>query len=232
KGKWNATAIIRDITERKQAQNELKNYANTQKVLLQEVNHRVKNNLTAILGLLQIEEAKIKNKAYLNFINEFKGRIYGLSTVHSLLAKNNWQPLNLNLLCNKIINSSIDCLHCSNIFNINISPSTVMISSNQAYHLTLIINELITNSVKYGQNNKHEILINVDIKKDKENVIITYRDTGKGYPKKLIEKNFSNTGVGFDLIKGIVTHSLNGKLQIYNDNGAVTVFKFKPDEEM
>ena len=232
KGKWSAIAIIRDITERRKAQYELKNYANTQKVLLQEVNHRVKNNLTAILGLLQIQEAKIKNKAYLTFINEFKGRIYGLSTVHSLLTKSNWQPLNLNLLCNKIINASIDCLHCSNITDINISPSTVLISSNQAYHLTLVINELITNSLKYGKKNKHKIHLNVDIKKNKENIIITYRDTGKGYPKRLIEKNFSNTGVGFDLIKGIVTHSLNGELQIYNDNGAVTVIKFKPDKEM
>jgi len=220
-------SVTRDITEHRKAQDELKKYAETQKALLREVNHRVKNNLTAILGLFSIEQARTENKAYSAFINKFKGRISGLSAIHSLLSESGWLSLNITHLCEQTIKASISCIPNSNFINFNVSHSTIKINTNQAHHLTLIINELITNSLQYGQNNKHEIRINVDIKKDKENVIITYRDTGKGYPKELIERDFSNTGVGFELIKGIVTHSLNGELQIYNDNGAVTVFKFK-----
>ena len=218
--------IIDDITERKLAEEKLHKYADTQKVLLQEVNHRVKNNLTAILGLLNMEEAKTKNKDNLTFINELKGQIKGLSTVHSLLSESGWGPLNLNLLCEQIIRASLSCLPNSNLVVFNVSPTKIRVNSDQAHHLALVINELITNSLKYGQNQKNEIRLKVDFTKDKENITITYKDSGKGYPQKLIDGDFSNVGVGYDLIKGIVTQSLMGELQIYNDNGAVISISF------
>jgi len=229
--KWRTVRVtaLSDITERKKAEDKLKKYANTQKVLLQEVNHRVKNNLTAILGLLGMEEARTENKAYSEFLNKFKGRISGLSAIHSLLSESGWLSLNLGHLCEQVIKASISCLPNSNLINFNVSLSAILINSNQAHHLTLVINELITNSIKHGQNYKNEIHLDIDLKKDKENVIITYKDTGKGYPQGLIDGNFSNIGVGFELIKGIVTHSLRGELQIYNDNGAVTIIIFKLD---
>ena len=221
-----------ELMKRKQAEKKLQKYAEDQKVLLKEVNHRVKNNLAAILGFLYMKEAKTKNKDFLTFINELIIRINGLSIVHSLLSESNWRPLNLNKLCDNIINASLVGFPCSNMVDIYVSPSSIQISSNQAHSLTLVMNELITNSMKYGQNSNNKINLNVDIKKDKEDIIITYRDNGPGYPQRLIDGDFSNTGVGFDLIKGIVTHSLNGELQIYNDNGAVTIIKFKLDKEM
>ena len=218
--------IARDVTERKRAEEKLHKYADTQKVLLQEVNHRVKNNLTAILGLLNMEEAKTKNKDNLTFINELKGQIRGLSTVHSLLSESGWGPLNLNLLCEQVIIASLSCFPNSNLVVFNVSPTKIRVNSDQAHHLAIAINELITNSLKYGQNQKNEIRLKVDFTKNKENVTITYKDSGKGYPQKLIDGDFSNVGVGYDLIKGIVTQSLMGKLQIYNDNGAVTSISF------
>ncbi len=219
--------IIDDITERKRAEEELHKYADTQKVLLQEVNHRVKNNLTAILGLLNMEEAKTKPKDKLTFINELKGQIIGLSTVHSLLSESGWGPVNLNLLCEQIIRASLSCLPNSNLVVFNVSPTKIRVNSNQAHHLAIAINELITNSLKYGQNKKTEVLLKVDFTKNKENVTITYKDSGKGYPQKLIDGDYSNVGVGYDLIKGIVTQSLIGELKIYNDNGAAISISFK-----
>nr|MBC8485713.1 PAS domain S-box protein [Bacteroidota bacterium] len=230
-GEYAVLGAVRDVTESRKAQDELKKYAETQKALLKEVNHRVKNNLTAILGLLGMEEARTENKDYTDFINKFKGRISGLSAIHSLLSESGWLSLNLGHLCEQVIKASVSCIPDSNLINFNVSPSAILINSNQAHHLTLVINELITNSIKHGQNYKNEIHLDIDLKKDKENVIITYKDTGKGYPQELIDEYFSNIGVGFELIKGIVTHSLRGELQIYNDNGAVTIIIFKPDKE-
>ena len=231
-GEYAVMGAVRDITESRKAQDELKKYAETQKALLKEVNHRVKNNLTAILGLLGMEEARTENKDYAAFINKFKGRISGLSAIHSLLSESGWLSLNLGHLCEQVIKASISCIPNSYLINFNVSPSAILINSNQAHHLTLVINELITNSIKHGQNYKNKIHINIDLKKDKKNVIITYKDTGKGYPQELIDENFSNIGIGFELIKGIVTHSLRGELQIYNDNGAVTIIIFKLDKEI
>ena len=218
-----------ELRKRKQAEKKLQKYVKEQKVLLKEVNHRVKNNLAAIIGFLYLKEAKTKNKEILTFINELIIRINGLSTVHSMLSESNWRPLNLNKLCDNIINASLIGLPNSNMIDIYVSPSLIQISSNQAHSLTLVMNELITNSMKYGQNSNNKINLNVDIKKNKKNIIITYRDNGQGYPQSLTDGDFSDIGIGFELIKGIVTQSLKGDMQIFNDNGAATVIKFKPE---
>ncbi len=82
-----------DITERKKAEQDLRKYAQTQEVLLREVNHRVKNNLSAVIGMLYKELDCAEEKGmtgYLNVLNDLVGRIAGLSTVHSMLSASGW----------------------------------------------------------------------------------------------------------------------------------------------
>ena len=234
KGRLAGLVSIRDISYRKHAEEELHKYADTQKVLLREVNHRVKNNLSSILGMLRMEENKAEKQgsaSSLTLLYDLIGRIQGLATVHDLLTESNWRSLNLSRLCELVINKALTSLHSNIPVALKVSPSSVNVNSNQAHNLTLVINELITNSIKYIKDKEKEIKVNVDIKKSKGNAIIIYRDNGKGYPQEMIEGNFSNVGIGFELIKGLVTHSLNGELKIQNDNGAVTIISFKTEEE-
>ncbi|MDH5299514.1 MAG: PAS domain S-box protein, partial [Desulfobulbaceae bacterium] len=95
----------RDITERKKAEEKLREYAVTQEVLLREVNHRVKNNLAAIISMLHKEEDRAKSDGMtdsLSLPHDLEGRIRGLSTVHSLLTEHAWRPLPLAELCERV----------------------------------------------------------------------------------------------------------------------------------
>ncbi len=222
-GKIVRVSVIRDITERKRVENELKQYATTQEILLQEVNHRVKNNLSAIISLLHKEEDRAKAKgniAQLPVLQDLEARIHGLSIVHRMLSDVVWQPLELNQLCEKIINAGWQSLFPSKTMKIVVSPSNVKVNSDQAHHLTLIINELVTNTLKHAGSEKKDLKVNVKIQKKGNNVLLRFKDNGPGYPEAMLKGDLSRTNVGYDLIMGIVRRNLQGDVLLKNDNGA------------
>lgn len=127
--------------------------ANTRSVLLQEVNHRVKNNLSAIIGILYAgkRHATGENKtAYAAIMSGLINRIQGLAAVHSLLSHSEWAPLNLAQLIGQIIRSVLQALPHGQEFRVKITPSSIKVTSQQAYYLAQVINELTTNSVRHG----------------------------------------------------------------------------------
>jgi PAS domain S-box-containing protein len=219
---------IVDITEQKQAEGQLRKYTETLTVLLREVNHRVKNNLSALIGMLHMEENRISNSGdvgYIHVLRDLISRIRSLSTVHSMLSARNWQPLEVSQLCEQIIQAIIIGLPSHQKALLTVDQSPLKINSNQAHHLTLVINELATNSVKYGLNNSNGI-IEVKVQEIEGRIHLVFRDNGPGYPESMIHGDFGNVNIGFELIRGIVTQSLDGDIILRNDEGAVTEILF------
>jgi PAS domain S-box-containing protein len=225
--------ISRDITERRRAEEELKEYAETQKVLLREVNHRVKNNLSAIISMLHIEEdrAAAEGLQALPVLRDLEGRIMGLSTVHDLLSASAWRPLLLSQLCDEVVRGALTSVPLSKKIELSITPSSEKLNSRQAHHLTLVLNELATNSAKQALKDRDSARIDIGIEGKDGDVLLRFRDDGPGYPEELLKGDFSRTGVGFDLINGIVRKNLRGRLELENDNGAVTTIAFRKDVE-
>ncbi len=215
---------IIDITERKQSENQLKKYSETLTILLKEVNHRVKNNLSALIGMLHLEEDKAETggKAeYISLVKDLTSRIQGLATVHSMLSAINWRPLELKHLCEQIIQSVITGLPVNQTFILKITPSLIKINSNQSHHLAIVLNELATNSVKYGFSSDNEGSIEVHISQSKGVIHIRYKDNGPGYPEHLLNGDFTRLTIGLELIRGIITQSLDGEFKLFNNDGAV-----------
>ena len=218
-----------DITERKCSEKEIKKYAETQSVLLREINHRVKNNLTAIIGMLQMEQKRFQFKDYPacgEVLHSLIERIESLAIVHSLLTAHNWQPLRLSDLCEKVISGSLQGLSSDKTISVNIKASTIKISTNQAHHLTLVLNELATNTIKYGETNQHVVQVSVEIQKEKNMVRLIYKDSGTGYPGEILKDDFIPKTVGIDIIQGIIRKNLGGEVRFKNDNGAMAIMTF------
>ena len=204
--------------------------AQTKLTLLNEVNHRVKNNLTAIIGLLYAEQqhaAQTNKPCYSESMNSLISRVQGLVTVHNLLSASEWQPLDLSNLTRQVIHSALQALPPDRKATVTVSASSVRVTPKQANNLAMVINELATNAVKHAPPAAHHPLqITVDIRQQGETVRIEFRDNGPGYPPALLENLAAHSNVGFDLIHNIVQKSLRGSLLLGNDDGAVTVIQF------
>ncbi len=222
--------MIRDITKRKEAEAELARNAEANLVLFREVNHRVKNNLAAIIGVLLKEQRRAEeegNTGYLPVLRSLVGRVMGLATVHGMLSAVQWRPLRITDLCVQVINAAVQSVSHPDRVRVSITPSPLLVSNDQAQHLALIVNELASNSVKYALDEQGGGRIRVRIAGSGSVIRLVYSDDGPGYPEDLVHGDFSLANVGFDLVRGIVTKSLRGELKLSNDRGAVASITFK-----
>ncbi|MCP4641389.1 MAG: PAS domain S-box protein [bacterium] len=217
---WNS----RDITATIRTQEELRCYAEAQAVLLREVNHRVKNNLSAIIAMVHKEEDRARASGVAEFVpllTDLVARVRGLATVHEMLSASGWRPLVLADLCDRIVRAALQGLPLHKQVNLDIEGDPSTVTSDDAHHLTLAINELATNTVKHALHGRTTGAIHVRVTGEEDQTHLVYRDDGPGYPDAVLDSDSGSAGVGFDLIRGIVTKNLRGTLRFANDKGAV-----------
>ncbi len=202
--------------------------AQTRALLLQEVNHRVKNNLASIIGLIHLEQHRPQSDGptlpYPERLKNLINRIRGLATVHRLLSAAEWAPLPLGELAIQIIDSALQVLPPDKHAVFTISPSSIQIIPRQVNSLALILNELATNTAKYGLSDRPMVSITVDITQEAGRVLIQYRDDGPGYPEEMLHQEQGN--VGLPLVRTLVRSDLRGEVRLYNDHGAVAALSF------
>lgn len=234
---------LRDITERKQLEIEQQRLlaeaerlytqaeddATTKTILLKEVNHRVKNNLSAIIGMLYAEKRHGDTNhepRYQDAVQELINRIQGLATVHSLLSQSEWSPLVLRDLTQEIIHGALQGLPAHKQVSVNISPSPIRVTPVQASNLAMVINEIATNTAKYAlQHQDHcHMAVTITPHPDSPAIDLELRDDGPGYPEDVLSLERFSTGIY--LIQNIVHNDLRGTLQLRNDPGAVTTIQF------
>lgn len=216
-----------DITEKLAAGDRLKALAETQAVLLREVNHRVKNNLTVIISMLHKEEDRLRHKGLTDsatVLQDLHDRIESLLVVHTMLSAGKWQDLDLGVLCRKLI--SVLVQGRSATAHLTVAGIDVTVNSNQAHYLALVLNELATNSLKYASKASPRLEIRLRTTREKGDIRIEYRDNGPGYPEAVTRGDYSGTSIGFDLMNGLVVQSLRGRISFHNDHGAVAMIRF------
>ncbi len=202
--------------------------AETKDLLLREVNHRVKNNLEAIMGLLYIERRHAPPEtlsAYQHIIEDLNQRVTSLAHVHEMLSAGEWTPLNLSALAEQIIQSIVASVSNDVEVRLDIPPTSVVVTAAQAQRLALIFNELTTNTLKYAGVGRDVVHIDVQIVQEDEDIILTYHNDGPDYPADVLR--LARFNAGLDIIQKIVYHNLQGTLTLRNNVGPVTEIQFK-----
>ena len=204
--------------------------AEARATLLHEMNHRVKNNLSAILGLLYTEQrvARPERQAdYRSLLRDLINRVRGLATVHSLLSDAEWGPVLLSELVTHIAHSVLSLMLPHQMVGVEVTPSAVRVSPRQANSMALIINELVTNSAKYALPSQIRPTLIIRIAITGETVSLEFRDNGSGYPEDVLA--LVRQGVGLYLIQRLTEGDLHGTVTLRNDHGAVAAIEFKAD---
>ncbi len=196
--------------------------AMTKSILLREVNHRVKNNLMAIIGLLYAEERHAKESdqaAFHEAMQNIIQRLQGLATVHSLLSASDWAPLPLSKLIRQIAQSTLRTIPRDRIVTLRVGQTDALVTPDQAHNLSLIINEIMMNTIRHALGDRKQVSVDFTITADEETITIRYHDSGEGFAEDVLQQQRFN--VGLELVNSLVRRSLKGQIELSNDDGAV-----------
>ncbi|MCD4738702.1 MAG: GAF domain-containing protein [Anaerolineae bacterium] len=204
----------------------------TKATLLSEANHRVKNNLTAIMGILalEIQETYPETADFHALLRDLLGRIQGMATVHNLLSEAEWAPLPMTRLVEEIAHAALGGSPVRQRIVVQVfseNPAR-LIAPRQATSLAIVINELVTNSIKHAFSGSSSGRIEVNIMFDEDDKRLTtlmFRDDGPGWPEKVLDG--VRSGVGVRLMRLLVRGPLLDKLTFYNDEGALAKLQFR-----
>jgi two-component sensor histidine kinase/PAS domain-containing protein len=221
-----AIGIIQDIAEDKKAKELIKSSLKEKETLLHEIHHRVKNNMTVISSLLSMQARKSHDERIKDALNESQSRVYAMSAVHETLHNSeNLSEIDLQSYLSKITTSvfqtySTDHREVNLKSDIEDSP----ISINQAYPTGLIINELISNSLKHAFPEKKKGEISVCMRRRDKELEMVINDDGVGIPDDFDWRNTKS--MGLNLVRTLVENQLDGSIDMENQNGTKFTIKF------
>ena len=180
-------------------------------LLLKELNHRVKNNMQMIISLLRLQEDNIKDEKLKSILLTIQNRINAMSHFHELLyTQNNTTHIHAD----DYIELLISDLKSGFESNIDIEYDIkVDLDISQAIYVGIILNELITNAIKYAYDDDSGLIF-IELKREKNIYYLRVKDNGKGFPKES-----SKNSLGMTLIKLLVQKQLKGSVVFNSDNG-------------
>jgi PAS domain S-box-containing protein len=205
--------IWRDLTEKKKIERTLRKNIEEKEILLKEIHHRVKNNLQIITSLLNLQTNTIEDEKVKAILFQSKTRIESMCKVHEMLySSKNLSSINYgdylkDLLDKLIVNAKGE----SNQILLQLDVNNLFLNINTAIPLGLLINELVTNSLKYAfpENGKGTITITINSINDVQYELI-YGDDGIGYAPEISFKDAHS--LGFQLIDSL-SEQLNGVIK-------------------
>jgi len=195
---------------------ELQEALEDKNILLQEVHHRVKNNLQIIVSLLRLQMDDIDDEKVQKLLQDSEHRIQAISNVHEMLYED-IQKIDSQKYFQKLVENVQNTFHAKNIkLFLYTKP---LLPMGKAIYCGLIINELVTNAFKYAFDEKiGEIHISL-IKKDDEYTLVVF-DNGKSLNLD------SKSNLGTVLVETLVKKQLKGSLEIDVNNGTKYIIKF------
>jgi two-component sensor histidine kinase len=203
----------------------LKHLLDEKEWLLKEIHHRVKNNLQTVISLLNSQSAYLDNDMALSAIKNSQHRIHSMSLIHQKLYNSeNISTINMPNYIKELVEYLKESFSTGQRIRFEIKIEPLELDVAQAVPLGLILNEAITNSIKYAFPDDRSGMIHVTLEKVKDNYyLLTISDNGIGYNTNVCPER--KNSFGMSLIKGL-SDDLEAKLSIENQNGTIIKIEF------
>ena len=195
--------------------------------LLKEVHHRVKNNLHTVMSLLETQSAYLKDDA-LAAVQNSQHRVYAMSLIHQKLYQmENSTVINMEIYLPELIEYLRDSFDAHQTIRFRSNIERINIDISKAIPVGLIVNEAVTNSIKYAFPGNTYGEIRIEMKRTENNLImLSVKDDGIGLPSDW-EKTQRNS-LGLKLMKGL-SEDIHGKFSIERSNGTKIEVQFPGD---
>jgi two-component sensor histidine kinase len=217
-----AIVAIEDVTDQLQKQQELK----IKTAMIQEIHHRVKNNLQTIAALLRLQARRTGNPEVADQLRETIGRIISVAVVHEFLSHEETSVINIHEVSNRILaevrNGVLD--HSRPITLSLEGLRTFSLPAQQATSCALIINELVQNAVEHAFVGLAGGSIVVRLAEQDDSLYIEIEDDGRGLPHDFDPD--SQGGLGLQIVRSLVREDLKGQFELANGQGVRAVVSF------
>ncbi len=225
-GRVASMGTVKDITERKRIEGHIEASLKEKEILLREIHHRVKNNMQIISSMLRLQSEYLKDEKYSEMFKESQNRIITMSLVHEkLYQSDDFTKIDLNGYVKDIVHGLYQSygINTGKIV-LNIIVEDVLLVVDSAIPCGLIINELVTNSLKHAFPDSRKGEIKIVVRRTDENwVELVISDNGIGIPEDI---DFRKTeSLGLQLVTILVESQLHG--EIYLDRSKGTEFKIR-----
>jgi PAS domain S-box-containing protein len=221
-------AVQQDITEQRQTEEKIKSSLKEKEVLLKEIHHRVKNNLGIVSSLLQMQSRRTQDDQATAILRDSQNRIASIALVHEKLYRSDdLANINFAQYIPDLTTHLFDSYNVSsNCIRLNIQVEDVSLDIETAIPCGLIINELVSNALKYAfpDNRSGEIQVRLFQEKDQTLTLIV-QDNGIGLPAEFDSKKAKT--LGLTLVQGLVKQ-LRGTLAVQSQAGTEFKISFIP----
>ena len=214
-----------DITHRKKMDDELRKHLSEKEILLQEVHHRIKNNVTSIGTLLLTQAQSSDNPEVISILQDAIGRVNSMSVLYeNLLVRQEYEAGSVKSYVETLVDSLVAAFPVKCDVTINKHLTDFALAPARLFPLGIIVNELLTNVMKYAFVGKQFGVVTISLAKTKSNVTLTVEDDGIGLPEHF--ESGESKGFGLTLI-GMLSDQLGGRFTMESDDGTTSVLEFE-----
>jgi two-component system, sensor histidine kinase PdtaS len=217
--------LVSDVTDSRRREQELR----VKQAMIQEIHHRVKNNLQTIASLLRIQSRRIKDDEARAQVEEGVNRILSVAVVHEFLSHDEGSVINIREVAQRIVSHTIHgIIDPEKGIQLALRGGGFSLVAQQATACALVINELLQNAVEHGFADRKGGTIVVNLAEDNGDAVIEIADDGEGLPPDFDLDHSSS--LGLRIVQTLVREDLKGSFELTdastNDRGVRAVVRF------
>lgn len=220
-GHWGVLITVHDATEARRKERELR----IKSAMIQEIHHRVKNNLQTIAALLRLQARRSESEEVQQILQITISRILSIAVVHEFLAQGEGTPINMKEIAHQVIHQLIrSIVDPEQQIQLNLYGDDVYLPAQQATSCALVINELIQNALEHGFADREGGAVVIRLHDQGETVRVEVMDNGIGLPAGFdVQRDGS---LGLRIVQTLVEEDLKGALQLRDDHGVRAIVTF------
>ena len=210
-------AYLRDVTERKHAEDTLKASLREKEVLLKEIHHRVKNNLQVMSSLLNLQSRYLTDQKAVDIFRESMDRVKTMALIHDKLYRSeDLSRIYFPAYVSDLVHDLVSAYAPGKGIELRIDVDPISFDVDTAIPLGLIINELVSNAVKHGFPGEIGGTVGIGLSAEGSRLTLTVSDNGTGFPENL---DFMNApSMGMQLVVTLV-EQIDGDVELKRGKG-------------
>jgi len=198
-----------DITDLRRTEQEL----HAQSTVIREIHHRVKNNLQSVASLLRLQSRRSNSELVRAEFEASINRIISIATVHEVFEFQSWDKVDLSELAKRVLNGLVESyLPSDQEIETVVEGYPLFVTSIQAVPLALVINELLTNSLKHGVSRVKHGKLKITIAESNQSISLTVEDNGPGLEMKT--ESEKDDHLGLQIVDSLIRDQLGGTFNL------------------